>query len=128
MQLNLEHPDYEFFLRSAGGSSALVNARRLTRSFVIAPDALVEDWPVRDAATLGLAEIEAILDLSPELVILGTGARQVFPSPEVMAAFLSRGIGLESMANDSAARTYHVLAGEGRRVVAAFIMEAAPQA
>jgi len=48
----------------------------------------------------------------------------VFPPAEVMAASLSRGIGLESMSNDSAARTYHVLAGEGRRVVAAFIFSA----
>ena len=63
--------------------------------------------------------------LVPELVLLGTGARQVFPPAEVMAACLSRGIGLVSMANDSAARTYHVLAGEGRRVVAGFIFPAA---
>lgn len=122
MHLNLERPDYDFFLRSANGGSALVNERRLTRSFVIAPDALVEDWPVRDAAALAVADLDAILGLSPELVLLGTGAGQVFPPAEVMAAFLSRGIGLESMANDSAARTYHVLAGEGRRVVAGFIL------
>ena len=123
MHLNLERPDYEFFLRSASGSSALVNERRLERSFVIAPDALVEDWPVRDAASLAVGDLETILGLSPELVVLGTGVRQAFPSAEVMAACLSRGIGLESMANDSAARTYHVLAGEGRRVVAGFIID-----
>lgn len=123
MQLNLERPDYDFFLRSASASSALVNDQRLEHSFVIAPDTLLKDWPVRDAAALALGDLETILDLSPELVILGTGARQVFPPAEVMAACLSRGIGLENMANDSAARTYHVLAGEGRRVVAGFILD-----
>src|SRR5690554_1668154 len=121
MHLNLERPDYDFFLRSASGASALVNERRLERSFVIAPDTLVEDWPVRDAAGLRIEDLETIFALAPELVLLGTGAAQVFPPAEVMAACLSRGIGLESMANDSAARTYHVLAGEGRRVVAGFI-------
>lgn len=125
MELHLDKPDYEYFLRGADGASALVNERRLHSSFVITPQALIEDWPVHEAAALGAADLEAILALEPELVLLGTGARQVFPPAEVMAACLSRGIGLESMANDSAARTYHVLAGEGRRVVAGFIFPAA---
>lgn len=123
MQLHLDRPDYDYYLRSADGSSALVNERRLTRSFVVAPDTLIEDWPVRDAGSLGMPELEQILALSPALVLLGTGPRQVFPPAQIMAACLSRGIGLEAMANDSAARTYHVLAGEGRRVVAAFILD-----
>ena len=123
MQLHLDRPDYDYYLRSADGSSALVNERRLTRSFVVAPDALIEDWPVRDTGSLGMPELEQILTLSPALVLLGTGPRQVFPPAQIMAACLSRGIGLEAMANDSAARTYHVLAGEGRRVVAAFILD-----
>lgn len=123
MQLHLDRPDYDYYLRSADGSSALVNERRLTRSFVVAPDALIEDWPVRDAGSLGMPELEQILALSPALVLLGTGPRQVFPPAQIMAACLSRGIGLEAMANNSAARTYHVLAGEGRRVVAAFILD-----
>ena len=49
MQLNLEPPDYRYFLRGADGASALVNEQRLLRSFIVAPDALVEDWPVADA-------------------------------------------------------------------------------
>jgi len=84
----------------------------------------VEEWPVQAAAALRPADLEAILALAPEVVLLGTGHGQRFPTAEIMGACLSRGIGLESMANDSAARTYHVLAGEGRRVVAGFILEA----
>ena len=121
MQLSLERPDYTWFLRGADGTGALVNERRLTASFVLAPDALVDDWPVRDAAAMVPADLAPLLDLAPELVILGTGARQVFPPAAVMAACLQRGVGLEVMANDAAARTYSVLAGEGRRVVAGFV-------
>jgi uncharacterized protein len=122
MQLNLERPDYRWFLRGADGAHALVNERVLRASFVIAPDALVEDWPVVDAAALQPAQLEPILSLAPELVVLGTGARQVFPPPAILAAFLTRGLGVEVMTNDAAARTYSVLAGEGRRVVAAIVM------
>ncbi len=122
MQLHLERPDYDFFLRAADGDSALVNERTLRRSFVIAPDALIEDWPVNDVSTLTIADLQPLLGLAPELILLGSGAVQAFPPPEAMAACLSRGIGIESMANAAAARTFNVLAGEGRRVVAGFVL------
>lgn len=122
MQLHLERPDYDFFLRAADGDSALVNERTLRRSFVIAPDALIEDWPVNDVATLTIADLQPLLGLAPELILLGSGAVQAFPPPEAMAACLSRGIGIESMTNAAAARTFNVLAGEGRRVVAGFVL------
>jgi uncharacterized protein len=121
MQLNLERPDYRYFLRGADGVGALVNDRRLASSFIIAPDALVEDWPVCDARAMTTADLDALLALTPELVVLGTGATQAFPPAAVLAACLRHGIGLEAMTNAAAARTYSVLAGEGRRVVAGFL-------
>ena len=121
MQLNLERPDYTWFLRGADGEQALVNDRRLHESFVIAPDTLIEGWPVLDAKAMAPADLDPLLALNPELVVLGTGAAQVFPSAAVMAACLARGIGIEVMTNAAAARTFSVLAGEGRRVVAGFI-------
>jgi uncharacterized protein len=121
MQLNLERPDYQYFLRGADGTGALVNDRRIHRSFLIAPNALVEDWPVRDAGAMDPTDLDSLLALNPELVVLGTGAQQRFPSAAVMAACLQRGIGIEVMTNAAAARTYSVLAGEGRRVVAGFL-------
>lgn len=121
MQLNLERPDYQYFLRGADGSGALVNERRLTASFILAPEALVEDWPVRDAAAIAATDLEPLLALAPELVLLGTGAHQVFPPAATLAACLRRGIGIEVMSNAAAARTYTVLAGEGRRVAAGFL-------
>jgi uncharacterized protein len=121
MQLILERPDYEFFLRRADGRGALVNERTLDRSFIITPNALIEDWPVRDVQHMLPADLDALLALAPELVVLGTGAIQVFPPAEVMAACLTRGIGIEIMDNAAAARTFNVLAGEGRRVVSGFV-------
>lgn len=122
MQLVEEKPDFEFFLRRADGQSARVNERVLTASFIIAPNELVEAWSPRDIAMLDAKAMLAVLALAPEVVILGTGGQQAFPHPEVMAACLQRGIGIECMANAAAARTYDVLAGEGRRVVAAFLL------
>jgi uncharacterized protein len=122
MQLNLERPDYEYFLRGADGAAALVNERRLTASFVIAPDTLVEDWLPRDARELSADDLAPLLALQPEVILLGTGAIQRFPPAAVLATCLTRGIGIEIMTNDAAARTFNVLAGEGRRVVAGFLI------
>jgi len=125
MQLNLEHPDHEFLLRGADGRIAVVNDRQLNSSFIIAPDRLLESWPVQDPRALAAGDLEALLELDPEVVLLGTGATQVFPPAAVMAFCMERGIGIEVMANAAAARTFTVLASEGRRVVAGFILQPA---
>ncbi|CAH0275234.1 Mth938-like domain-containing protein [Stenotrophomonas lactitubi] len=123
MQLNHELPDYAYSLRAADGRSARVNDRVLGNSFFLTPDQLVEQWPVTDVTALQVADLEPILALKPALILLGTGERQAFPPAVVMAACLSRGIGLEVMNNPAAARTFNILAGEGRKVAAAFILE-----
>ena len=122
MQLNHERPDYAFTLRSADGRSARVNDRVLTASFILTPSQLVEDWPVRAGEPLQAEDLAPLLALDPELVVLGTGDKQVFPPAATMAACLTRGIGLEVMTNAAAARTYSVLAAEGRRVAAGFVL------
>ncbi|WP_132999305.1 Mth938-like domain-containing protein [Luteimonas arsenica] len=122
MDLVHERPDYDYVLRAADGRSARVNDRELRSSFIIAPDRLVEDWPVPAIAGLAPEQLEPLLALEPEVIVIGTGESQGFPPPRTMAACLSRGIGLEAMTNAAAARTFNVLASEGRRVVAGFIL------
>lgn len=125
MQLNHERPDYAFALRSADGRSAVVNERVLTASFILAPEQLVEHWAPTDVTALVPEDMEALLAMQPEVILLGTGERQRFPAATVMAACLGRGVGLEAMTNAAAARTFNVLAGEARKVVAGFLFDPA---
>lgn len=122
MDLSFEHPGDYLFVRRVGAGSVTVVDRDFHKSILLTPQQVVEDWEATDAARLTLADVEKIAGLEPEVVLLGTGERQVFPPAEVMAGFLRRGIGVEAMTNGSAARTYSLLAGEGRKVVAAFIL------
>ena len=122
MQLTLEHPDHAYVLRGADGRSALVNDQRLTSSFVVAPDALLEDWPAAAVGLLTPELMRPLLDLQPEVILLGSGERQAFAPAVTQAACLQAGVGFEVMNNAAAARTFNVLAGEGRRVVAGFII------
>lgn len=124
MHLWLHGPESEFFVRRCGAGTITVGERELTRSFILARDALLEDWGVTDVLALTAPDLEPILSLQPEVVLLGSGARLRFPSQQLRASFLARGIGVEVMDNAAAARTFNVLAGEGRAVVAAFILPA----
>ena len=124
MQLSHDLPEGFLFFRRCADDSATIVDRVVMRSFLLAPDRLVEDWPVADVDQLDGAAIEAIAALEPEVVLLGTGATQVFPPAAARAALLRRGIGVEVMNNAAACRTYNLLAGEGRRVVAAIMLPA----
>ena len=122
MDLVHERPDFDYVLRGADGRSALVNNRRLEASFIISPNRLVEHWAAGPVASLEPEQLAPLLALDPEVVILGTGDAQAFPPARTLAACLARGVGLEAMTNAAAARTFNVLASEGRRVVAGFVL------
>lgn len=125
MQLSHERAEGYLFFRSCTPDAITVVDRVLTNSFLLAPDQLVEDWPVISAEQFDLASVDRIAALQPEVVLLGTGVRQVFPPREAQVALLRQRIGVEVMDNAAACRTYNLLAGEGRRVVAAIIMPSA---
>lgn len=125
MPLSQELPEFRYVPRGVDAAGRVtLNDRRIDASFIVSTDALVEAWRPRSVADLGVADLDAVLALAPEVVLLGTGARHAFPAPAVLAAALTRGVGFEPMDNAAAARTFAVLAGEGRRVVAAFLVDA----
>lgn len=93
----------------------------LTTSFIIAPQRLIRDWPPQRFEELAEAHLHLITTLDPEVVVLGSGQRIRFPSQAWLKAFYQRGVGVEIMDNGAACRTYNVLMGEGRNVVAAII-------
>ncbi len=115
----LEHP---FAVRSVSDAAIVVNDRALTASFYLSPESLHEDWSPRDIDALQPDDLSGPLSLNPEVILLGVGNHQRFPAAIVMVTCLRRGVGIEVMTNAAAARTFSVLASEGRRVVAAFLL------
>ena len=98
-----------------------VDAREFSRSFLLMPDH-AEDWSPTTLDQIDADAVAAVLALHPAVVLLGTGLVQRMPPPRLLASFLQRGVGLEAMDNPAAARTFNLLAAEGRRVVAAFLL------
>jgi len=98
-----------------------IAGRSFTRSLVVNATSILEEWPVVDVAAVPAA-LDAALALGPDILILGTGERQVFPEATVFAAVAARGVGFEVMDNGAACRTYNLLLAEGRNVALALIL------
>jgi uncharacterized protein len=61
--------------------------------------------------------------LDADLVIFGSGNRLRFPRPEWLKALVEKRMGVETMDTAAACRTYNILAGEGRNVIVALLLE-----
>jgi len=121
MDLTLEHPGDHLFIRSVSAEGIRVVDDYYLGPIILSPDSIISDWAVTDAAELREAHLEPILQLKPEIVLIGTGSKQIFLPPELMMFFYSRNTGFEVMTTDAACRTFNVLASEGRKVVAALL-------
>jgi uncharacterized protein len=124
MQLLLHEPNTHFFITSCSNSSCTVSGQVILNSFLLNTKKLINPWDVTHANQLSDSHVQPILELQADVILLGTGCQLTFPPPSFLACFLTRKIGIEVMTNSAAARTFNVLANEGRRVAAAFIFSA----
>jgi uncharacterized protein len=99
-----------------------INGHIFQHSLVVAKQHLRPDWPVNSIADLNPAILAELLIIEPEVILIGTGARLQFPPAAVYASLINQGIGVEFMDSGAACRTYNILLGENRRVIAGIII------
>lgn len=104
-----------------------VNGEKLHHSIVIGSKGQRLDWQVSRFEDLTEAHFERLAGMDTELVIFGSGVRLRFPPPAWLQLLMVHRMGLETMDTPAACRTYNILAGEGRSVVAALLIESAGQ-
>lgn len=98
-----------------------INRTRHEGPLVLRPQGEILAWAAASFEALETEHFAQLLEHSPEVVIFGTGARQRFPHPRLTAPLAQARIGVEVMATGAALRTYNILMGEGRRVVAVIL-------
>ncbi len=101
----------------------LPRQERLTHSFVIGSHGERLEWPSISFEHLTAAHFEQLAAMKPELVVFGSGSKLRFPSPAHQRALMQARIGLETMDTLAACRTYNILAGEGRHVLAVLLAD-----
>jgi uncharacterized protein len=122
MQISLDTGSGAYTIRSYSAGEIKINDRTLSHSLIITPTQLIEPWAPNTLQELQASDLELILGMRPEIVLLGTGAKMLFPDPKLLAPFLERGIGIEFMDTGAACRTFNVLVGESRNAVAALLI------
>lgn len=109
-----------------GNGYVAVNGARHSASLVVSGERLITDWPAASLDALTADHLAAIVELKPEIVLLGSGPTFRFPEPALLAPLYKAGIGVEVMDTPAACRTYNILLGEGRNVIAALIVGSDP--
>ena len=121
MKLHLENDVSRNTITAYGSGWIEVNRQRHAGALLVQPEGEPIAWAVADFDALAVAHFAQMAELAPEVVLLGTGARQRFPHPSLLAGLAQARIGVEIMDTGAACRTYNILMGEGRRVLAALI-------
>jgi uncharacterized protein len=109
-------------VRAFGPGQLRIGDRTHTTSVIVTATALIAPWRPASAQDLSPHDLEPLLGLAPEVVLLGTGARQQFPPVALLRILHQQRIGIEVMDTSAACRTYNVLVTEGRNVAAALIV------
>lgn len=122
MELTEHTTDAHHQIRGIEPDRVFVTDQWYDTSLVVGAHYLDPDWPVTSLAGFDEERIAALIDLGPELVVVGAGQRQQFLPHETQRAFIRHGIGIECMTLDAAARTFNVLMSENRRALAALII------
>lgn len=101
-----------------GSGFVTVNETTYTTTVLLGQGTLATEFAERKPDDLNTTTIERIRQQQPEVVIIGTGSRHVFPAREILAPLTRAGIGFEVMSTSAACRTYNILSVEGRKVSA----------
>ena len=117
------HPDASngFSIQSYSDEGVVVNGKNQIGPLLLCSVQGPQKWSAESFETLSQASFDELLPFSPELVIFGSGKRIQFPAPKLLQGLYQQRIGLETMDNGAACRTFNVLAGEGRHVVLVLI-------
>lgn len=120
MQIHLEASD-QHTIRSYGDSQINVNNTVYNDSLIISRQNIISPWPVHSVLDLTEDLLTPILELQPEVIIIGHNQPNA-QIPIMLVQFLAKQrIGIECMSIGAASRTFNVLLGELRAVVAGMV-------
>lgn len=105
-----------------GAGWIVVGGERIAHSVVLSSEQAPRPWPCAGFDELQADHFEELVATQPELVLFGSGATIRFPRPAWLRPLVEAGIGVETMDTHAACRTYNILAGEDRRVIAALLL------
>ncbi|MFH0129013.1 Mth938-like domain-containing protein [Variovorax sp. VaC1] len=110
-------------LTAHGPGWVAINNEKVEGSVVVGSRGERFEWSCARFEELGPEHFAQLASLGAELIIFGSGKRIRFPQPAWLQPLMAKRTGVETMDTAAACRTYNILAGEGRHVIAALLVE-----
>lgn len=99
-----------------------INDKYIETSCVITADHILHPWQVSTVDTIGISDLDPVMEQKPEIILLGTGKNIVIPPMEICAYIEGKNIGFEYMDTGAAIRSYNILLSEDRNVALALFL------
>ncbi|MBL10188.1 MAG: hypothetical protein CL402_06685 [Acidiferrobacteraceae bacterium] len=123
MELKLQYDSTINYFQSYSSHAISIKDIEYQSSLIVTPRKIIADWGPTNIDFVSGDDIEKIVNLNPEVILIGTGKRLRFPKPEFYAEIAGKNVGIEFMDTLAACRTYNVLATESREVATGLILE-----
>jgi uncharacterized protein len=111
--------DYE--IKSYENGQFKINDSFYSESILIGSHILAS-WQPQCFDELSLTHLKPLLDYHPDIILLGTGKKLIFPPAQLLNLFYESEVGIEVMNTLAACRTFNVLMSEGRNAIAALLI------
>ncbi|MCE5360757.1 Mth938-like domain-containing protein [Candidatus Igneacidithiobacillus taiwanensis] len=120
MKLHRQSPGAQHSLQSYDATGFVIDGLRYTGGVLLSRTLLLHPWGPAAGGSLGMADFAALLATPPEVLLVGTGARQQLDIA-LLGALRQAGLAAEIMDSAAACRTYGILLAEDREVAAALL-------
>lgn len=122
--MQISESDYANLLpvQSYESGKLKINGETFNHPVILRFGGMPTQWTLKHVPELTLALLQPLLEDKPEVILLGSGTKPVFPAMELIQEVTHQGIGIEVMDTGAACRTYNLLLAEGRKVVAGLIL------
>src|SRR5437762_13491247 len=121
MELTQDKSDAKYQIQAYTDGCVTVNGQKYFESILISTDQLISPWGPSSIELLNENHFKELLQYHPELVLLGTGSKLAFPPASLYASLTAVNIGVEVMDNAAACRTYTLLIGDERGILAVIL-------
>jgi len=122
MALHLNTNTNLYLFTGHGEGYVSINHKHYQQPVVVMAGEVRTDWTATDFAALSAIHFGYFLELKPEVLLFGTGAKQQFAHPNLYRELIQARISIEFMDTPAACRTYNILVAEDRKVVAAVLI------
>lgn len=122
MILSEDKSNATYQIKSISPGKIVVNSETYTNSIIISAEKLISPWAPKNSSDITDADLLQLLELKPEIILIGTGENSVILPAKKLAPLLEKQFHVECMNTKAACRTYTILISEGRKVAAGLIL------